>query len=529
MKTINHYIFLITCLFAFPLLLTAQQNYFSKVIYDSTYDFFAWSCAKSYDNSYIIGGTTGLNGLLIKTDSAGDIIWSKRIVNNGSTNINQVISTKDSCILLVGGCSNITQTNGDIFYLKTNTNGDTLWSGSIDFGSNEYATSIVQTIDNGFIIVGISNEYPSNPNSNIFICKLNTNGNITWAKKILGGGNLQNKAYSVKQTADSGYIITGYISDQPGPYNPTWTYLIKLSQNGNDTWAKKFKSTSLSDIIGYDVIPSDNGFTVLVAAVNNFEYGLLRTDSIGNLIWSRSYYKNQTPESFSDNIKLRLHQSMDGGYLFATPGLNFSQLLIKVNSIGIPKWSKNLSLFSPSVLENPDKGIYLVGNGAVYGAKDKYLNHAHIGIIKTDSSDNSFNNCNYNVSINFDTLLITGNTYAFTIVSAGIASPAHPVISNITLSQRNGCVDVYGSVEEHKAEDSFLVYPNPANSNITFTTNQNDSSLRLDILDINGRLVQSYECKGPKKEMNVSDYKNGVYILKITSAEQSSFVKFIKM
>ncbi|MEI6851277.1 MAG: T9SS type A sorting domain-containing protein [Bacteroidota bacterium] len=73
------------------------------------------------------------------------------------------------------------------------------------------------------------------------------------------------------------------------------------------------------------------------------------------------------------------------------------------------------------------------------------------------------------------------------------------------------------------------VFPNPANDRITFTTNLSNSKLRLDILDINGRLIQSYDCNGSKKEMDVSGFKKGVYILKISSAQQNSFVKFIKM
>jgi hypothetical protein len=75
----------------------------------------------------------------------------------------------------------------------------------------------------------------------------------------------------------------------------------------------------------------------------------------------------------------------------------------------------------------------------------------------------------------------------------------------------------------------FNVYPNPSHDRITFTTNLSNSKLSLDILDINGRLIRSYVCQGSKKEMDVSGFKNGVYILKISSAEQSSFVKFIKM
>jgi hypothetical protein len=75
----------------------------------------------------------------------------------------------------------------------------------------------------------------------------------------------------------------------------------------------------------------------------------------------------------------------------------------------------------------------------------------------------------------------------------------------------------------------FNVYPNPANNRITFTTNLTNTKLKLDILDLNGRLIKSYECNCSNKVMDVSNFKNGVYILKISSKEFISFVKFIKM
>lgn len=83
--------------------------------------------------------------------------------------------------------------------------------------------------------------------------------------------------------------------------------------------------------------------------------------------------------------------------------------------------------------------------------------------------------------------------------------------------------------DNYNIPSQFNVYPNPTNNKITFTTNLSKTKLRLEILDINGRLIQSYECKSSKKEMDISNYKNGVYILKISTSEQSSFVKFIKL
>ncbi len=75
----------------------------------------------------------------------------------------------------------------------------------------------------------------------------------------------------------------------------------------------------------------------------------------------------------------------------------------------------------------------------------------------------------------------------------------------------------------------FSVYPNPTTDKLTFTTNLTNTTLTLDILDINGRLLQTSLCNGSRKVLDVSNYKKGVYIIKVRSAEQSSFVKFIKL
>jgi len=75
----------------------------------------------------------------------------------------------------------------------------------------------------------------------------------------------------------------------------------------------------------------------------------------------------------------------------------------------------------------------------------------------------------------------------------------------------------------------FSIYPNPTTDKLTFTTNLTNTTLTLDILDINGRLLQTTQCTNGRKVLDVSNFKKGVYIIKIRSAEQTSFVKFIKL
>ena len=75
----------------------------------------------------------------------------------------------------------------------------------------------------------------------------------------------------------------------------------------------------------------------------------------------------------------------------------------------------------------------------------------------------------------------------------------------------------------------FSIYPNPTTDKLTFTTNLTNTTLTLDILDINSRLLQTTLCNGSKKILDVSEYKKGVYIIKVSSADQNNFIKFIKL
>jgi len=75
----------------------------------------------------------------------------------------------------------------------------------------------------------------------------------------------------------------------------------------------------------------------------------------------------------------------------------------------------------------------------------------------------------------------------------------------------------------------FSIYPNPTTDKLTFTSDLTNATLTLDILDINGRLLQTTLCNGSKKVLDVSNLQKGIYILKIHSSQQTNFVKFVKM
>jgi hypothetical protein len=203
MKTISGLIVMVALLFLIPAELQAQQSKFTKVFYDNYGYTQSYALAKSFDHNYIIVGYIDNSPLVVKMDPAGNILWSKEVGNN-SGGFYCLTPTRDSCFVLAGSFSNPASSDNDILVVKMNSNGDTLWSRSINMGHNDICVSVRQTNDNGFILAGYSSK-SNQPFHLALAVKLDAAGNLVW-DRIFVGGNYYNYAYSVAQLPDSSFI-----------------------------------------------------------------------------------------------------------------------------------------------------------------------------------------------------------------------------------------------------------------------------------------------------------------------------------
>ena len=188
--------------------------------------------------------------------SLGDQVFTQSNESSGKS----VEQTIDGGYILCGSKRSISNGINDIYLIKTDDNGVEQWSDSYGSGIlSEIGYSVQQTIDEGYIITGVK-ENINQGTSDIYLVKTDENGNYLWNKTI--GGINSDESYSVQQTNDGGYIICGGTKSF-GNGNID-VYLIKTDGNGNVTSTfnipihpnRKLQKTV--DILGKETKPRTN-------------------------------------------------------------------------------------------------------------------------------------------------------------------------------------------------------------------------------------------------------------------------------
>ena len=266
----------------------------AKGIRGSDYDYIN-SVASTSDGGYIAGGEFSssrldlgngvtltkkgnYDGMIIKYDENGIAQWAKRIGGDGRDYINSVAEASDggyivggffesSSIDLGNGVTLTNKGNYDGMIIKYDENGEVEWAKGIGGDGRDYINSVAEASDGGYIVGGyfesesielengvkLENKYANNGDayfrhSDGMIIKLDSKGNVEWAKGIGGDDYDNDQITSVAETSDRGYIAGGYFSSSSidlgnrVTLNKNGGYydgmIIKYDENGEVQWAK---------------------------------------------------------------------------------------------------------------------------------------------------------------------------------------------------------------------------------------------------------------------------------------------------
>jgi hypothetical protein len=241
-----------------------------------------YPCIQTSDGHFISGGYispqggfqyTPFDAYLTKMDSAtGDTMWSKSYGGSGTIDwFYHILQTADGGYLAAGKTNSFGQGGLDIYLVKTDANGNLMWSKTYGTTLNETAFGhcLQATADGGYIVTGTAGG-----TQGIFLMKLDGVGNISWVKYYDGLW-----AHGVKQTASGGYVVSG-TSAVAG--NGKDVLLFKTDTSGTILWGKNYGNTGSDQGLILEAA-SDGGF-ITGGTTGSFGGGLyvIKSDSNGN-------------------------------------------------------------------------------------------------------------------------------------------------------------------------------------------------------------------------------------------------------
>jgi len=421
-----------------------ESQYWIRTYYGGMQDDLIYSIEQTLDGGFIVGGLTWSFGAgqtdlnIAKLTSEGIIEWQKTYGGPGLDGwwYVSVHQTPDKGYIVGTDFTPEGLENTDIWVLKLDSQGNIQWQKNYAEGtdSEDMARGGIQpTSDGGFAVAGHSFFYQNLVD--IAVLKLDSQGNIQWEKSY-GGPDYEYGDF-IHETTDGGYIV---ISSLVSSVNGLATFgLLKLNQNGDVEWQKTYPGYERTiGFYGYVEQTSDGGYIVAdftdIEEFGQYDIWLLKLDSKGKVQWQKKYGGHKR-----DIIGRRIQQTSDGKYIVAGytesfGGSRLDALVFKLDSKGNVEWGKTYDTGATEVIfdiqETNDYG-YIVGGYRDTGNFDLLA-------MKIDQNGNIISgSCPYITDVN----LTVTNTYAVPVNTAFIPQNRNYSVQNTNVTPENIAMD----------------------------------------------------------------------------------------
>ncbi|MBX2960383.1 MAG: T9SS type A sorting domain-containing protein [Flavobacteriales bacterium] len=461
------------------------------------------------DGGYIVAGraqstdgdVTGNHGQasdywVVKLTSTGAITWQKSLGGTDVDFATSIQQTTDGGYIVAGFSystdGDVTGNHGqaDYWVVKLSSTGAITWQKSLGGTGGDFANSIQQTTDGGYIVAGFSNSTNGDVTGNhgstdYWVVKLDSTGTIIWQKSL--GGSGEDFGSSIQQTADGGYIVEGYSSstdgDVTGNHGLYDSWVVKLDNVGTISWQKSLGGT-VDDKSGFIQQTTDGGYIFagrsqstdgdVTGNHGSYDYWVVKLSNTGGITWQKSLGGSGNDQASS------IQQTTDGGYVVA--GHSYSTdgdvtgnhgstdyWVVKLDSVGTITWQKSFGGAGSDyayIIHQTTDGGYVVGG-------------------ESDSQDGD----------------VTGNHggYDYWVVK---------------LSSTVG-------VTEITELNEFSVYPNPTSKQITLKANHQLIGAIYTIYDNMGKTVISGQINAIQTVIELGNLSGGIYLFSVGENKQS--------
>ena len=337
----------------------------------------AFDARATEEGGYILCGSTTSAGLgnldayLVKTDPRGNVTWTKTYGGEKSEELYEIRQTADGGYIAIGYTSTNTAGYYDFYFIRTDPDGDTLWTrkyGGIDY---DYGYSAVEAPGGGFIIAGRTSSYGRGWRSAYFI-RTDANGDTLWTRAH--GGSGQDEVYSVAALPDGGFVATGYTESYGAGGSDLW--VLRLNEHGDTLWTRTYGGAI--DERGEDIRRTDDRGFIIAGRSNSFnppfhDVYIVRMTTEGDSLWTKTYGGASRDHAYS------VSQTLDGGFIVSGYTDSYGAggrdaYLLRCDAAGDTLWSKTLGAagtdYGYSAEQTSDGGYMLSGWTTLMGAGD---------------------------------------------------------------------------------------------------------------------------------------------------------------
>ncbi len=454
------------------------QGQFLKVYGGGSYDI-GKAIVQNADGGYTIAGSTGSfdfnNGqfMLIRTDAWGSEQWRKYYGNSFADQMESMAATSDGGFVMAG-VTETTDFSYQMFVVRTDANGDTLWTKTYGGSQWDIAKKIIALADGGFALVGQTYSY-GNGQGDAYLLRLDMLGDTIWTRTY--GGTNPDGLNSIGSTSDGGFILAGYTESAGMGGKDIW--ILRTTSIGDTIWTKTVGGAE--DDIAYSVLQTLNGGFAFAGSmqsgsVGGTDYYLQKVDENGEDVWA-NFYGEGGDDTWTDLIENSWGDLSTLGYAVSSFGAGGEDIIFR-----------------------------RVGADGIYAASSTY-----------GSGSNDRGYCIIHTSDNGYAMLGETQGYLFRMQDAILVKTDFNGVFNSVLSSVNEVV-INGQARK------LILAPNPCSGNTVFSafgleqwSNSFSNPIIFEVYDGLSKLVWSNTLTQSNTEIDLSNLSKGIFHYRIRS------------
>lgn len=295
---------------------------------------------------------------VVKTDIEGNVVWSEVFDEGFYEQGNEVIQGRNGNFLIVGMSQEFSTSDRDLYVLSISKSGKFLWSKTYGGAGDEKGLDITLGVDGGYVIIGETTT-TNNGESDFFVLKIDDQGNEIWSRTM---GTPKDDFGGAITTVNDGYAFAGVSENPIGFDNDILVY--RISDQGDVKWSERISSSEIEE--ANDIITTrDNGLVITGNISNNRDLFIAKYNDSGKRLWSNSYGDPQLAE-----VGVALSELENGDLVVAghaeLNSINIDFMLAGFSADGDFLWENKTGNivntdFSEDIVRTDDGGYAIVG------------------------------------------------------------------------------------------------------------------------------------------------------------------------